>query len=100
MTKLLVLALCVCLVMSMSVKERLEKSEATNGSAESQEESQEPCYPDWIADGTCDENCNIEKFNFDGGDCVHCPLRLIKNGICDDTCNFEQYNWDDGDCPH
>jgi len=87
MTKLLVLALCVCLVMSMSVKERLEKS------AESQEEN---CDSKWIGDGVCNYQCYYEEYKFDGGDC--CQLNLIGDGICDDACNFEKHKFDGGDC--
>ena len=69
MTKLLVLALCVCLVMSMSVKERLEKSEATNESVKSQYTRVIECRNSYQGDGECDPACNNVKYNWDGGDC-------------------------------
>jgi len=66
MTKLLVLALCVCLVMSMSVKERLEKSEALN---ESQDIEMTTCPDSYLGDGICDDICNHVVYGWDGGDC-------------------------------
>jgi len=92
MTKLLVLALCVCLVLSMSLKERLEKSEAPKGSAESQEE----CDSGWIGNGFNDRACCNEQNNWDGGDC--CSLRLLGDGKCDPECNFQRHFGDGGDC--
>jgi len=94
MTKLLVLALCVCLVMSMSVKERLEKSEALNEI----EESQEGCNYSLIDNGECNYECDKKMYGYDGGDC--CSWLWKGDGICNDFCNFEKLNWDDGDCPH
>ena len=97
MTKLLVLALCVCLGMSMSVKERLEKSETLNGSAESIWGAA-TCTPEMIGNGICQFVCDDEAYNFDGGDC--CPSSWMNDGYCDGACNFEQHQWDGGDCPH
>ena len=99
MTKLLVLALCVCLVMSMSVKERLE---ALNENAESQgvmtNWGSYTCNPDMIGNGICELDCFFEADNFDGGDC--CWSDLMGNGRCDMECDVEQLQWDGGDCPH
>jgi len=94
MTKLLVLALCVCLGMSMRGQERLEKSEALN---ESEENLQVACLSLWIGDGECDLKCNVTRYNFDGGDCG-CPWIWIGDGDCDTQCNLGEYNLDGGDC--
>ena len=95
MTKLLVLALCVCLGMSMSVKERLAKSEALN---ESQEEfGFQKCEPGFLGDGVCHGFCNNEMNNWDNGDC-ECKSSQIGDGGCDFNCNKEQFNFDGGDC--
>jgi len=92
MTKLLVLALCVCLGMSMSVKERLEKSEALNESAESQEE----CDPSLIGNGYLDWACCNLQNNWDGGDC--CSWLALGDGWCNPECNFQQHSFDSWDC--
>ena len=67
----------------------------------------ETCSPfDW-QNGVCDEFCNVQECNFDGGDCNQ--LCLITNQDCDiysmlanDECNVECNNtycsWDFGDC--
>jgi len=93
MTKLLVLALCVYLVMSMSVKERLERSEALKESAESQVPS---CDSSLSGNNICDKNCNLDMFNYDGGDC--CEPQWVGDGDCDLVCYFVQHNFDGGDC--
>ena len=95
MTKLLVLALCVCLGMSTSVKERLE---ALNGSAESFEIGGMVCDPLSIGNGNCDWGCTFPEGQYDGGDC--CSSEWLGDGTCDYLCNFEKTNWDGGDCPH
>jgi len=97
MTKLLALALCVCLVMSMSVKERLEKSEALKESAETQEENSNGfCFKRMIGNKSCEWQCNYKEFEWDGGDC--CAPDKIGDLVCDDPCNLEKFNFDGGDC--
>ena len=29
------------------------------------------CWPTYLSDGVCDESCNVEECEFDGGDCIH-----------------------------
>jgi predicted ribosomally synthesized peptide with SipW-like signal peptide len=42
------------------------------------------CYPNWIGDGWCDNVCNNEACNWDGGDCGCTPSTEVCNGIDDD----------------
>ena len=94
MTKLLVLALCVCLGMSMSVKERLENREALNESAK----PKVLCEFKMLANDICDAPCNIEGWNYDEGDC--CQLEWIGDGTCNPECAMLLHSDDGGDCDH
>jgi len=82
--------------MSMSVKERLEKSEALKESAETQGEKRiEDCLKLMIANTHCDSQCNLYMFNWHGGDC--CP-DWIGDGVRNDPCNYSRFKFDGGDC--
>jgi hypothetical protein len=63
----------------------------------------------WMRDGMCDEICNNNACEFDGGDCAAevwsectstgCPYTdWIGDGVCDANCNNAACNFDGGDC--
>ena len=63
------------------------------------------CPEDWIGDGVCDEDCENEACDWDGGDCDDvsycapgCLDSWIGDGICDEDCHNEACDWDGGDC--
>lgn len=68
------------------------------------------CFP---GDGICDDPCNNERCNYDGGDCdkplstdepadpsciCACSAEQLDNRICDEACNSLQCMYDGGDC--
>ena len=61
------------------------------------------CWLGWHEDGFCDEDCNVEAYNWDLGDFEYCSdeylsLIYIGDGFCDTSCYVEECNWDDCDC--
>mmetsp|Transcript_11457 Transcript_11457/g.29242 ORF Transcript_11457/g.29242 Transcript_11457/m.29242 type:complete len:590 (-) Transcript_11457:93-1862(-) len=61
------------------------------------------CGAQLIGDGECDERCNNEACNFDGGDCPlpcapGCGISQPGDGICDEACNNEACSFDNDDC--
>ena len=48
-----------------------------------------PCDPNLIGDSYCDDECNIEEHEYDGGDC--CPEENIKDDYCK-KCRCEDPN--------
>jgi len=96
----------------------LEMPETTEGPAE--------CPDEWIGDNYCDDVCNNDDNDFDGGDCcqdeaaegwnhycndclclempettegpIECPDEWIGDNYCDDQCNNDDNDFDGGDC--
>ena len=59
------------------------------------------CSADLWQDGVCQDRCNVEECEYDGGDCnqfCDCDYNLWMNDKCDDTCNTTQCNWDFYQC--
>lgn len=80
------------------------------------------CLDKYKGDGKCDDVCNIEEFDYDGGDCCLNPINhencqdcichldntkhdvalctnVMKNDeYCHDECNFDEYDFDNGQC--
>ena len=74
------------------------------------------CPSNWIADGTCQSECNTELCDYDGGDCVDgdgsvnhnkpddktcapgCPMTWIGDRVCDNACKNADCVYDGGDC--
>ena len=52
--------------------------------------------------GICDEQCNRNDCNWDGGDCTQIcdcdPFQELGNGICNISCNTTNCQYDGGDC--
>ena len=66
------------------------------------------CAPFEWQNGVCNEECNVEDCNFDGGDCNQlCETEsqgncysfgLFANGICDNECNISSCDYDKYEC--
>ena len=88
------------------------KNDTTTQSPLDQSENQNVSYcirPQWVGDGECDQVCNTEWCEYDGGDCEgvdpvnitmpNCPAEFwVNNGKCDDEVNIPECDYDGGDC--
>merc|ERR1711874_807827 len=50
------------------------------------------CPSNYVGDNYCDDECNNEEYNFDGGDCC------FGDDYCDDENNNAECGFDGGDC--
>ena len=59
------------------------------------------CVPSYYQNGVCEDQCNREECNFDGGDCnqlCQCDSNLWFNDICDVSCNTTLCSYDFEQC--